>query len=233
MNIAMRHLSRQAKQVLYGNLLVMGMLAGRMAVTGKGTYSFLLWNLFLAFLPLCAALYAQKKSVQSWRLVLVSAIWLAFFPNAPYLITDIYHLVHFRGVPLWYDALLLFTAAFTGLAMGFISLQIMELQWRQVWRQKFFKNSSVRGRWRYRLAAVGAVFLLSGFGVYLGRVLRWNSWDVLTDTKGLAYDIATRIINPFDHKYTWAFTLAYAGVLFFLYNVWCGSSLVKNKNPGR
>lgn len=163
---------------------------------------------------------------------MVSVVWLAFFPNAPYLITDLYHLAHFRGVPLWYDALLLFTAAFTGVAMGFISLQIMEARWRQLWRQKFFKNYSMQSRWRYRLGTVALVFVLSGFGVYLGRVLRWNSWDVLTDTKGLAYDIITRVINPVDHKYTWAFTLAYAGVLFFLYNVWCGLSLSKKKNPG-
>eukprot|EP01035_Chromulina_nebulosa_P052205 gene52205-71171_t len=135
-------------------------------------------------------------------------------------------------MPLWYDALMLFMAAFTGAAMGFISLQIMELQWRQVWQQKFFRRFSVQSRWRYRLLTIALVFLLTGFGVYLGRVLRWNSWDVLTDTKGLAYDIATRIINPFEHKSTWGFTVIYAGALFFLYNVWCGASFIKNKNPG-
>jgi uncharacterized membrane protein len=228
----MGQLSKQTKQVLYGNLVVMSLLTGRVLVTHSNTYLFLLWNLFLAFLPLCAAIYAERKKMRSWSLIGVSAMWLAFFPNAPYLITDLYHLAHFRGVPLWYDALLLFTSAFTGLAMGFISLQLMEKSWRYVWREKVFKKYSTQMRWRYRAALVGFVFFLSGFGVYLGRVLRWNSWDVLTDSKGLVSDIAVRVVNPIDHKYTWAFTIAYAVVLFFLYNVWCSATLFKKKNPG-
>lgn len=216
----MYYFSRPIKQTLYGSLLVAALVAARIVFTGKITYTFILWNLFLAFVPLATALLAQKYTARSWRLVFLTGFWLVFFPNAPYLITDLYHLSNIKGVPLWYDALLLFVAAFTGVAMGFISLQIMEGQWRQIWQRPFFRGMSTRGRWRYRLASIAILFLLTGFGVYLGRVARWNSWDVVTDTGGLAVDIAKRVLNPFSYKSTWAFTVVYAVVLYLFYHVW-------------
>src|SRR5262249_32407775 len=149
--------------------------------------------------------------------------------NSTYIITDLYHLTNINGMPLWYDALLLFTAAFTGLAMGFISLQLMEIQWRQIWRKKYFSKLSTKGRWRFRAVCIVIIFFLTGFGIYLGRVLRWNSWDVVTNPHELASDIALRVINPFDHRYTWGFTVAYAGVLFFLYQAWCSNTFHKNE----
>ena len=63
------------------------------------------------------------------------------------------------------------------------------------------------------LAALG----LTGFGVYLGRFRRWNSWDIVTDPVALFHDIATRLADPVRHWQMWALTALFAGLLLFLY----------------
>jgi uncharacterized membrane protein len=131
---------------------------------------------------------------------------LLFFPNAPYIITDIIHLSFRHGVPLWYDAALLFIAALTGLWIGCISL----LQMEDIWRQRYPKINSA-------LFIIG-VLLLSGFGIYLGRVLRFNSWDVLQNPVGLATVILKRLLMPWQHLRTWGATVLFAAVLWVGYN---------------
>ena len=130
------------------------------------TFLFLGWNLFLAWVPywLAAVLPSAKRAVQKYGLLL---LWLLFFPNAPYIITDLIHLRPHPPIPLWYDAALFFSAAWTGLLLGYCSLLRVE---------------SVLSRWwgqRYAHAFSYLALLLCGFGVYLGRFLRWNSWDAL------------------------------------------------------
>jgi uncharacterized membrane protein len=71
---------------------------------------------------------SSEGSVRWW---LALCGWLLFFPNAPYIITDLKHLSHARGVPPWYDATLVFVAALLGLYMGLLSLRRVELQWRR------------------------------------------------------------------------------------------------------
>src|ERR1700712_4829053 len=154
---------------LKGSVLVIVLLTGRPIVTHNNWYWFLFYNLILAFIPfiISSAILRFKptKNWQWWTLVLA---WLFFFPNAPYIITDLEHLHQLPHVPIWYDSALLFVSALNGLWIGCISLMQME----QVWRIKYPKIKA-----RYFLAFV---MLLSGFGVYLGRMLRFNTWDILT-----------------------------------------------------
>ncbi len=209
---------RMHRHVLYGYVLVCVMLAARIAFTNQFTYLFLVWNLLLAWLPLAVAIVSKKLALTSWKLVVATFIWLLFFPNAPYLITDLYHLSHFKKIPAWYDALMLFTAAYCGVVTGFISLQIMEVHWKQTWQVKYFSKRSDKSKFRLRLFLLAMLFTATGFGLYLGRVLRYNSWDVLTDTNTLAFDILDRIANPLSHVSTWGFSFIYAAVLFFFYS---------------
>jgi uncharacterized membrane protein len=216
---------------MIGCLLVLVFLIFRMWHTNRTTYIFLAWNLFLAWVPLGVAIMSTRLKLQSWKLAGVSMVWLLFFPNAPYLITDLYHLSHFTGIPLWYDALMLFIAAYTSLAMGFISLRMMETQWKSIWKQKFLRLRSTRSRWYTRIVLMILLFIVTGFGLYLGRVLRYNSWDVITDTGGLTLDIARQVLNPFENYRTWGFTLVYATGLFFFYQAWLGMPhFKKNEN---
>lgn len=169
----------------------------------------LVWNLFLAWIPLFVALGMWTLVHRGYRSTLLLAgpflIWLAFFPNAPYLVTDLIHLRPHYKIPLWYDATMLFSFAWNGLCAGLVSLWIMQnLADMQL------------GKWISWLLVLLTVSL-SGFGVYLGRFLRWNSWDVITNPQLLLMDIADRIINPLAHPRTYAFTILFAALLFLAY----------------
>ena len=210
-------ISKLKWHVLFGCLLVIAMLVSRIIYTGEKTYLFILWNMFLAFMPLGIAMIAKRFSYQSLRLVVASAVWLLFFPNAPYLITDLYHLSHLKGVPVWYDALMLFTAAYSCVIMGFVSLRIMETQWQLGWRLKWF------AKWKtslgFRALLILLLFTATGFGIYLGRELRYNSWDIITDTNDLVIDIGKRVLSPIKYVRTWGFTMVYAVCLYFFYSI--------------
>ncbi|MBV7339878.1 DUF1361 domain-containing protein [Chloroflexi bacterium TSY] len=133
------------------------------------------------------------------------AVWLAFFPNAPYLVTDIVHYHHRPVAPYWYDILLVFTFAWNGVVIGFVSLRIL---------QNVIENWF--GKW-IGWGFVGFAVSAAGFGVYLGRFLRWNSWDVLANPQALLYDILVRLIYPFQHPQTYGFTILLSAFLLLGY----------------
>ena len=182
------------------------MLLARVIYSHSLTYSFLAWNLFLAALPLAMGTCFAWSYARRLPVLLQAGfftLWLAFFPNAPYILTDFIHLRERLPVPLWFDIALLASFAGTGLFFGYASLAELEA----VIAQKF---STLAG-WALALG----VLLLSGFGIYLGRFLRWNSWDALANPFGLFADIAQRILHPLSHPRTAAVTIIY-GVLLCL-----------------
>ncbi len=154
--------------------------------SGHTSYGFLCWNLLLATVPLPAS--AGLKGTDFRRRPLVAAawfaLWLLFLPNAPYILTDIVHLHPERTMRYWYDVAIVLSCAGTGLLMGYLSL--VDVQ------------STVEDRlgpaagWS---VAIGSL-LLSGFGIYLGRFLSWNSWEALYHPAWLASDIARSLGNP-------------------------------------
>ncbi|MDT7855295.1 DUF1361 domain-containing protein [Rubrivirga sp. S365] len=176
----------------------------RIGLTGSGFGLFLGWNLFLAAVPLAASTWLvrlDRRGAGGAALVAVGAVWLLFFPNAPYILTD---LVHLRGrppVPFWYDLAVLLSAAGVGLLAGYVSLADVQ--------------GVVARRWGGAAgwaSAVGALFL-GAFGVYLGRVLRWNSWDLLTTPLGLARDVLGPVLAPHAHLSAVVVTLVFGGML--------------------
>jgi uncharacterized membrane protein len=184
------------------------LLALRMERTGTMRFGFLVWNLFLAFVPLVASsLLAIADRRRSSILVQGGwfALWLVFLPNAPYLLTDLIHLRHRPPVPLWYDLALILSYALTGLLLGYTSLAIVQ---RIVARR--FGNAT---GWLVAIASMG----LSGFGIYLGRFLRWNSWEVLTRPAPLFAFIADCLLNPRSHAGTVAVTVIFGGALILGY----------------
>jgi uncharacterized membrane protein len=181
-------------------------LGFRMAWTGKITYIFLLWNLFLAWVPYgLSLLLASRKPRRALVLLPILGTWLLFLPNAPYILTDLVHLKARQGVPFWFDLMLILGFAFTGLLLGWISLLNVQQQLRHWLRPA------------YTWILVAATSLLCGFGIYLGRVLRYNSWDILSDPFGLLKDVAAPILHPRAHISTIGTTLAFAGFLFLGY----------------
>ena len=189
--------------------LAVALLAGRAARSHSLTYFFLLWNLFLAWIPYLCSLWADRfdarRSRNTRRIVLPSLLWLAFFPNAPYILTDIWHLQARHPIPLWYDASLLSVFALAGLFLAVFSLRTMQRLVRSY-------GGSLVG-WIFVLLAV----TLAGLGVYLGRFLRWNSWDLLLHPHLVFGDVVVRLTNPMDHPRAIAFTVLSAAILLVCY----------------
>ncbi len=178
------------------------MLAARFIFTGKPGFIFLIWNLFLAWIPF--AMSTQFKKLQNSSLLKQAAlffVWLLFFPNALYVVTDLIHLNVQTAVPKWFDAVLLFTAAVTAIFMALVSLLRME---------KFIatKFKMVNG-------IMMVIIFLGSFGVYLGRFLRWNSWDLISNPLPLFAAMAERFIFPLRHIQTWGITCLLT-ILFYL-----------------
>ncbi len=181
-------------------LWCIALLMLRVERSGSLSYVFLWWNLFLAWIPwLAAQAFRASSQRRGPRLLRLGwfTLWLLFLPNAPYILTDLLHLAPRPLVPLWYDLALLLSCAGTGLLLGYISL--LEVQGAVEERH---------GRVAGWIVAAGSLFL-SGFGIYLGRFLRWNSWEVLTDPAGIFGDITVRLLNPASHPRTYGVTLIF------------------------
>ncbi len=173
------------------------LLAVRLVRSNSASYAFLVWNLFLAAIPFWASLVVE--ALDAWRRLravqwMSLVVWLLFLPNAPYIITDFVHLRNRPPIPLWYDILLLLSCAGTGLLLGYASVMIVH--------RIVARHYGVVAGWATTLIAL----FLSAFGMYLGRFLRWNSWEALTDPLPLFSDIAHRMMNPLQHPKTLAVT---------------------------
>ena len=204
-------------------LTIFGLLAGasiicvalvrfRATLTGSVHYAFLIWNLFLAWIPFIIAYVIYLTAIRRrWLYLIVPAsafLWLIFFPNAPYILTDLQHL-SYAGVdfPVWYDVILMIWFAFTGLFLGMVSLFLMQ----EIVRREF-------GRW----VGWGFVLVVAGLtsiGVYMGRFLRWNSWDILGDFSGKAGFTLYYILHPTSRSLIFAsmFTSFFIFVYLLLY----------------
>ena len=192
------------KRYLLAFCLFIFILVGiRVLYTGSYRYIFLLWNIFLAWVPF--AVSGQMHKLQSNIKWVLLSVWLLFFPNALYVVTDLMHLNADTAAPLWYDVILLFSASVLGLIFGYVSLNSIEM----------FLIKHVRKE--YVSILIYSFLILASFGVYLGRFLRWNSWDILTHPQPLLIEVATRIINPIDHTKTWAVTLMFSAFFYLLY----------------
>ncbi len=187
--------------------LSFALIAVRILITGQLQFAFLLWNLFLAAIPfgLSAALALAARPPGARLLLPVGAAWLLFFPNAPYLVTDLFHLVPRPGVPYWYDLALIMSCAWNGLMLAFASL----LDMHTLVRQRLGGGAG----WLFVTLALG----LSAFGVYLGRYLRYNSWDILSNPFTLFYDIVQRLLHPFHNWQTWGVTVVFWAFLLIAY----------------
>lgn len=179
----------------------------RYIVTGSYMYIFLNWNLFLAFIPwlISTAVIVYDYQHKKRGLIILLLSWLAFFPNSPYILTDLFHLRSNSSAPVWFDWVLILSFAWTGLMFGFASLRDIE---------------GILGGWVKRGYIVPLIVLLlfvAAFGVYVGRFLRWNSWDIVSSPLDLGEDVITRIIHPLRYARTWIITLLIGLLLNMMY----------------
>jgi uncharacterized membrane protein len=215
-NYLIQSISRVKYKVALGSLLVIASVLSLIIerahsyVNGFSSYSNLVFNLGLAWIPFGAAILAYIASRNRFTFYLImpfcTLVWLIFFPNAPYLLTDFQHLAFTEGnAPLWFDVILMIWFAWTGLLLGIASLYLMH----EIVARSF---NPLTG-WVF---AIGAT-ILSSIGVYLGRFLRWNSWDLLYDPIPIARDMVAIVRHPISNLPTYVFTILFTLLFLFIY----------------
>lgn len=195
--------------LLLATVLACAILIARLYMTRSWLYFFLSWNLFLAWVPyLCSLMVRVIYDVQPrsrWLLLPLAGLWLLFFPNAPYIITDLVHLTRRAEFPLWYDIGLIATFAWVGCFLAVASLHSMQSVVRALAGQVV--------SWLFVLSSI----VLGGLGIYLGRFLRWNSWDILYDPRSILSDAINPFLNPTQNLQAVGVTLMFSAFLFICY----------------
>lgn len=187
----------------------------RMLYTGKESLSMLVWNLFLAAIPYCISSWVSARKGRKWwgrssslLTALIVACWLLFIPNSFYILTDLFHLnehPYDRLVPQWYDLILILSFAWNGLLLGILSVRQMERYLQPLLAP------------RHELLFLYPVMWLNALGVYIGRYLRYNSWDIVMQPLQLFGDIARMVLHPARHQNAWGMVFFFSVFMTLLY----------------
>ena len=200
------HFLKRYKALWYGISALFSLVIVRIGYTHTFRFAFLFWNFFLALLPLYFSFRFRNcgGTKSKW---LFAGLWLMFFPNSAYLLTDIVHLSHGGHVLYWLDVMILFSAGMYGLVISMQSLKEMEN-----WYGQF-----VSRRMKHCITAI--LLLTCGYGIYLGRIERWNSWDVVAQPYDLLQAIFHHARHPFQRREVWYMTLVFAVGLQIIYSL--------------
>jgi uncharacterized membrane protein len=177
------------------------LLTYRIIKSDSLSYIFLAWNLFLALIPWWLSSYLKKKETLDFKHIPLLVLWLLFLPNCPYILTDLFHLKPRDPFPLWFDLVLLLSFAWIGMMVFLKSLKDMFGVLRQY----------VSSLWVTIITPF--IFWLISFGLYLGRYLRFNSWNVVNHP----FQLIRRSTHVLFEKDALAFTLIFSVFLAFLY----------------
>ena len=201
------------------SVLSLGFLVTRFGFTGSMRYRFLVWNLFLAWVPYgCAVALSWLNEEETRRerrgytkrfaelaQVALATMWLVTFPNAPYILTDLVHLWRPSGFAFWYDLAMILAFALAGVMAGVASMRVVH-------RTISSLAGPTLGPILGYVTMIGAA-MLSGVGIYVGRVLRWNSWDLIVRPHILLPQFASAALQPWNNRHAVAFSILF-GLLF-------------------
>src|SRR5438445_4648422 len=201
--------------LLFCSVVSLCVLAMRFYLSKSHAYGFLIWNLFLAWIPFgCAIWVGVLDKVwpgTRWMLIAPSCMWLLFFPNAPYIVTDFIHLQRIEPLAMWFDISLLMLFAWTGCFLGVSSLAMMQ----SVVRRRIGRVWS----WIFVIGTLG----LSGVGIYMGRFLRFNSWDLLLRPGHLWGNIFDALANPMAHQRAIGLSMLFSLFMLVCYVTFLGA----------
>jgi len=184
----------------------------RILIWGKTSYFYLLWNMFLAFVPYIISLTLYNlykiKRINNYLLIAGFVFWLLFIPNAHYLITDLIHLDEVKHAPILYDSFLVFSSALVGLLFGLYSLSHIE--------EIIKDNFSIK---KTKLI-VSILIILIGFGIYLGRFLRFNSWDFFVNHISLWQEIKIIFSGVNSFYNVLLYTILFSSFIYVSFEMW-------------
>ncbi len=197
--------------LLFSTVLASALLLIGAEKAGSNYYIFLIPNMGLAFVPLLLALWLRHRlKTTPWISlgnVLLTLFWLGFLPNSFYMITDLIHAQVSIGYDLLYNIVLIMLCIFNSLTAGYISLYLVH--WALL-KRFYYRNVHV---------LIGAIILLCSFAIYLGRYLRWNSWDVIFNPAGLLFDVSDSLASPSTHPEVFLTTISFFLLLTTIYVV--------------
>jgi uncharacterized membrane protein len=197
----MKFITHQLRTPAIAAFLLLGLgcftlSVARCFMSGSEHFLFLNWNLLLAGIPLLlSSLLIYNEHITKTKLFLLLPMWLLFFPNAPYILTDLFHLGVVNSMPKWFDLMMILLFAWAGLFAGFKSLQDIQRM-----LAKFMSK-------RKAMLVIVLLLFIAAFGVYIGRFERWNSWDILVNPFAVLGTVAEKFIHPMEHLRTWGVTL--------------------------
>jgi uncharacterized membrane protein len=202
------------KKIIPRDILVILILASvlnilRVVIFGSHSFVWLFWNIFLAIIPFSIStilIWLDKKEKLNKTIFIIGGIvWLLFIPNAPYLVTDFIHIGVVRSVPALYDTFLIFSFAWAGLYLGLYSISHID----EIIRKRY-SNLTCE-------IIIPIIMLLIGFGVYLGRALRFNSWDVFVNHTSLLNHLWKIISQATIHTEVYFYTILISVFLYLFY----------------
>jgi uncharacterized membrane protein len=215
---------RQFTRAMLGLSALSISLFGLGVLRGNGWSDwYLIWNLFLAWLPFVFAcllvLRLRQKEWSSWSGIGLTLAWLVFLPNSFYMVSDLIHLEDMARKSVLFDSLTFTTFVINGLLLGYASLYLIQRLMRE-------RGASPQKTGVFAVASL----LVCSFAIYLGRDLRWNSWDVVVNPAGIIFDVSERILDPLDHPDTFTTTGVFFVFLFGLYLVLAALSSLTAKD---
>lgn len=165
---------------------------------GITSYNFLLFNTFLAWIPYLVGrfLCEYRKHLHRYIQIFFVLIWLLFFPNAFYVMTDVMHYLELHNAPSWFDAIILMIHGIHGVLVGSIAAVYLI----RVYMTKL----------QTRIYMYFGLAVLNGIGIYTGRFLRFNSWDTLSNPLSIIGTISERYIDVAAHPVAYPFTIIIA-----------------------
>lgn len=202
-------LRTELDRIIIFSILFSGMLViTRTILTGSLLFAFLPWNLFLAYLPYALTNWLETK--HNWltdkvKFFLLLIVWLLFIPNSFYIITDLFHLGLSESAPMWFDLAMILSCAWNGLILGILSVRKMEKM------IQLFMGKLDEGLFIY------PVMFLNAMGIYIGRYLRFNSWDVVSNPFRLTADIYYLVSSPVKNVSGWGMILCFSFLLSLIY----------------
>jgi uncharacterized membrane protein len=175
------------------------------------TFDYLIYNLFLAWIPLALTIWLQKmlraKLWSSWAPFVLTLFWLGFLPNSFYMISDYIHLQEVPRVDLIYDVIMFSSFILNAFFLGLISLYVVHGELR--------KRVSLVSSWWMMTVTI----FLTSFAIYIGRDLRWNTWDVLLNPASILFDVSDRLLAPHQHPEMFTTTFGFAVLIGSIYAV--------------
>jgi len=183
----------------------------RVFIFGKLSLIYVIWNLFLAFIPFVISsflLYYSNNKLNNISFWFWSIVWFLFIPNSPYIVTDLIHIGEVHNTPIIYDSFLLFSSALTGLLLGMYSMFHME---------KIIKN-----KYSQKIASISIfiVMFFASFGIFIGRFLRFNSWDIVSKPMSIINGVVNIFIDSSDYMVAILYTLLFLFFISMSYYSW-------------